>query len=101
MTEGDNAVQALEVDNGSGTPRKAELFAAGDDMVPACSRTSSRNERARLIGAKGENGHKVDYDDERKPPKFVYRAEVDGLRFWAVMPVIFYHYNAMFGVTGG
>ena len=101
MTEGDNAVQALEVDNGSGTPRKAELFAAGDDMVPACSRTSSRNERARLVGGKGENGHKVDDDDERKPPKFVYRAEVDGLRFWAVMPVIFYHYNSMFGVTGG
>ena len=33
--------------------------------------------------------------------RFVYRPEIDGLRFWAIMPVIAYHYNAVFGVTGG
>merc|ERR1739847_141456 len=33
--------------------------------------------------------------------RFIYRPEIDGLRFWAIMPVLFYHYDAMFGVTGG
>ena len=68
-----------------------------DDMAPASSRANSRTG---LVGPK----EAVDHDNDKtesKPPKFVYRAEVDGLRFWAVMPVIFYHYNAMFGVTGG
>merc|ERR1711977_334841 len=67
-----------------------------NDMAPASSRANSRTG---LVGPK----EAVDHDNDKtesKPPKFVYRAEVDGLRFWAVMPVIFYHYNAMFGVTG-
>jgi peptidoglycan/LPS O-acetylase OafA/YrhL len=33
--------------------------------------------------------------------KLLYRPEIDGLRFWAVMPVIFYHYNALFHFNGG
>ena len=33
--------------------------------------------------------------------RFIYRPEIDGLRFWAVMPVLFYHYDAVFAFTGG
>ena len=33
--------------------------------------------------------------------RFIYRPEIDGLRFWAIMPVLFYHYDAVFGFTGG
>ena len=53
----------------------------------------------------GENGEKKDGEASAVEAdvswRFIYRPEIDGLRFWAVMPVVFYHYGTVLGFTGG
>ena len=50
-----------------------------------------------------ENGEKKDGEASAVETswRFIYRPEIDGLRFWAVMPVVFYHYGTVLGFTGG
>ena len=51
----------------------------------------------------GENGEKKDGEASAVEVdvswRFIYRPEIDGLRFWAVMPVVFYHYGTVLGFT--
>ena len=51
----------------------------------------------------GENGEKKGGEASEADAswRFIYRPEIDGLRFWAVMPVVFYHYGTVLGFTGG
>jgi len=51
----------------------------------------------------GENVEKKDGEASEADAswRFIYRPEIDGLRFWAVMPVVFYHYGTVLGFTGG
>ncbi|UPR02056.1 acyltransferase [Chloropicon primus] len=68
-----------------------------------CKFMTSEDVNVLLSVEQGENGEKKGGEASAAEAswRFVYRPEIDGLRFWAVMPVLFYHYGAVFGFTGG
>ena len=83
------------------TSEKGGAYVTVDASIAENAEEGSKllNDENRKSG--GDTVDATNASDGKVVWRFVYRPEIDGLRFWAIMPVIAYHYNAVFGVTGG